>query len=333
MSFLGAVFSVPAHAAESGVAVLPLRARGLTPAEFRRLQSRVATAFKDTRADVLGPEEIAARLGRDEKHRTALEEARRLSGEGQEKSRSLEHREALERYDRAIALYRDHFGEYADPEGLGEVYIRRAAERLSGGDQAGARSDFFSAVTFAPEIAPSLDDFPPPVVDGWEGARNERARRPLPPDDTQEIASLGASLAVSSLASIRAEKTDRPDDSVMVELTLWPAHGGTSKSSRAAITVDGGADALLASVREIAGPPRTAIARPLETPRADLVRDPARPPVRASRPPRSGTPLWRNPWVLGGAALLLAGAAGAGIAASSSQAKDPGYKVIVTPGS
>src|SRR3954465_8542723 len=119
MSLLGAVLSSAAQAAEGGMGARPLRARGLTAPEVKRLQSRVTAAFRDTRADILGPDEIAARLSRDERYRSALIDAARLSNEGQEKSRSLEQREALERYDHAVALYRDHFGGYADPQGYG----------------------------------------------------------------------------------------------------------------------------------------------------------------------------------------------------------------------
>ena len=317
-----------------GIAILPLRSRGLTPAEHKRVQSKIATAFRDLRPDVLGPEEIAARLSRDDRQRAAFDEAKKLSGEGEEKSRALEHRDALERYDRAIALYRDHFGEYADPSGFGEMYIRRGAERLSGSDSAGARSDFFSAVTVAPDLAPSLDDFPPPVVEGWESARNERGRRVLPVEDAQEIAGLAAALGLGFLASARAERADRADDVVVVDLALWPAaRGATARVARATLGA-GDPDALVAAVRDVAGPPR-AIAVATRPPEIVRNTDPARvDPIR--RPPprrRGGVPLWRNPWVLGGAALLVAGAAGVGIAASSQKPNDPGYRVIVTPGS
>ena len=214
------VAAAPAFAVET-IAVMPLRARGLTPAEYRRVQGRVSAAFREGRGagEVILPDEIAARLGRDERRRAALEDARRISSEAQERSRALEHREAIDRYDRAISISRDHLLQYSDAGKLADLHLRRAAERLSVNDAPGARSDFLLAVTLAPESPPSLDDYPPPVVEGWEAARLDRVRRPLGPDDGQEIAALAAALGTSAVATTRAEKGDRPDDPVAIEMS------------------------------------------------------------------------------------------------------------------
>jgi hypothetical protein len=341
----GGASSAAAAAPEPGglIVVLPLRSRGLTAPEHKRVASKVTASFRDVRAEVISPEEIGARLARDERHRTALDDARRFTADGVEKSQHLDHGAALERFDRALALYRDHFGEYADPAGLGETFLRRGAERLAGGDSGGARADFFSAVTFAPDVVPSLDDFPPPVVEAWEASRADRLRRPLAGDDAQEIAALGAALGSPNIATMRAEKGDRPEDGVSVELAVWPGtpSGAAPRTSRALLStpLDAQLDGLSVAAGAVGGAPRTAVAsigsRPVDVSRPDPLR-PRTGPVRVA--PRNGgaggdRPLWKNPWIWAGAALLVGAGAGAGYVSSQQKPKSDGFQVIVTPGS
>lgn len=320
-----------------GVAVLPPRARGLTPVEYRRLEAGLAATFHELRSDVVDPDDIAARLARDERQRAALVEARRLTAEGMEKARALEHAAAIDRYDRAVQTFREHFGEFADPDGLALAYIRRGAERLVINDATGARADFFNAVSVAPDDPPSLDDYPPPVLDAWRQARADRMRRPLPAEDTETLGALGGSLGVGTITTARAEKGDRPDDGIAVEVAVWsvtPRGATPIRTAHATLPIEGSWDPLAGAVRDAGAPIRVASV-PLVAQNDGHVdpaghnpaRVPPRPPVRPGAPP-----LWKNKWVWAGAAVLAAGAVGYGVS-SSQRTESKGYRVIVTPGS
>src|SRR5688500_8672965 len=92
-----------------GVALLPLRSRGLQPKEQARIEQKVVSGWKSARADVVEPNELLARIARDDRRRGALQDARRFRSEGVEKYLGLDRAGARERFDRALALYRDNF--------------------------------------------------------------------------------------------------------------------------------------------------------------------------------------------------------------------------------
>src|SRR5438445_10692914 len=114
-----------ARAEEPGLVVLPVRSRGLNPAEQRRVTARVLAGYRAARPDVLGPDEILGRLARDERHKAAIDEARRATQDGADRYRNLDFIGAAERFSRALQLYHDHYGLYADPPGMARVHLWR----------------------------------------------------------------------------------------------------------------------------------------------------------------------------------------------------------------
>lgn len=313
-----------------GVALLPLRSRGLSPGEHRRISARVAASFKQSRSDVIGPDELAARLAKDERRRAAIEEARRLTAEGAEKSLNMESGAAIAAYDRAIAIWLQNFGEWVDPAAMADCFVRRAAERLDS-DPAAARADLFAAVTIAPDRQPSIDDFPPKVVELYEAARADRARDSFPADDSRSLTALGAALGTASVAVMRAERGDRYEDGVGLDVAVFAVRAPElpPKARRTSLPAgsDGG-ERIDALVDALAGRGTAITSRDGDV-RTNPTRTP--PPIRRPRRPND-KPLWKNPWVWVGAGA--AAALGAGYGAYSLQQQkeeEPGFKVILAP--
>ena len=315
----------------SGIALLPMRSRGLSQSEHRRIAMRVAASYRQSRQDVIAPEDLAARLSRDANRRGALEEARKLVAEGAEKSLNMESAAAMSAYDRAIAIWRDNFGEWVDPVNMAEGYVRRAAERIDV-DAAGARADLFEAVTIAPDKTPSIDDFPPKVVEAHEAARAERAKDSFRADDPRMLAALGAALGTASVGVTRAERGDRNEEGVGVELAVFAVRlSDKPKTARGVLpgVGDGGLERIDSMVDSLAGRGPAISSRDEIGTRPNPTRTP--PPIR--RPiPGGGRPLWKNPWIWLGAGAAVAAGAGFGVY-SSQQEKDegPGFKVILAP--
>lgn len=325
--------SLPAAAQPSeagGVAVLPLRSRGISVAEHRKIAARLSASFEEVRQDVVKPEDLAARLVRDERRRGALEEARTLVAEGAERSLNLESAAAISAYDRALALWRENFGEWADPFAMADAYVRRAAERMDS-DAAAAKADLFAAVTIAPDRMVSIDDFPPRVVEAYEAARLERARNSFAPDDPRVLAALGAALGTATVAVTRAERGDRIEEGVGVEVAVFAVQAADLPPKTRNTTLQGSGDSGLeridTMIESLAGHGPVAIGR------TDLVRtNPARtPPVR--RPRRPGDrPLWKNPWVWAGTGAAALLGAGFGVYTLQQERDEgPGFKVILAP--
>jgi len=316
----------------SGIALLPLRSRGLSQTEHRRIAMRVAASYRQSRQDVIAPEDLAARLSRDANRRGALEEAKKLVAEGAEKSLNLENAAAMSAYDRAIAIWRENFGEFVDPVNMAEAYVRRAAERMDT-DPASARADLFEAVTIAPDRTPSIDDFPPKVVEAHEAARADRAKDSFRADDPRLLAALGAALGTASVGVTRAERGDRIEEGVGVELAVFAVRlSDKPKTARGVLpgVGDGGMERIDSMVDSLAGRGTPIATRDdIGNGRPNPVRTP--PPIR--RPGRPGErPLWKNPWIWLGAAAVAGAGAGFGVY-SSQQKKDegPGFKVILAP--
>lgn len=322
-------FAQPA-VVDGGIAVLPLKSRGLSPMEHKRLGQRVTAAFRGARADVVSPEDLAARLLRDERRRAQLEEARRLIADGAEKSLNLESAAAIASFDRALALLREAHGAIVDPAVVADAHLKRAAERLES-DPQGARSDLAAAASLAPDRVPSIDDYPPRLVESYDAVRAELARETARPEDPRELASLAAALGTASIAVADAHRAD----GVVLEVSVFSARlpDAPPRTARAVLlSVADGLDRVDSLVESLGGRPAVAVSTGRggdEVPRPNPVRTP--PPIR--RPPRPGRPLWKNPWVwAGGAALAIAGV-GAGVYATREEEKDegPGFKVILVP--
>lgn len=322
--------------AGGSIAVLPLRSRGLQPAEQRRIQQKVVSGVRGGRMEVVPPEDLLARLGT---RRAPIDEARRLTEDGVARYRKLDRAGARERLDRAVNLYRASFGEFVDPAGFGNTLLWRAAEKLSAGEGVASAADFFLAVTVAPELVPSLDEFPPPVVDAWESARAERARRPLADFDPAELADVLAALNVSALATARAE---REDQALGLELAVWNAAAGSTPARTARMTLpallDGDLERVSTASSSLAASlrPSAAIATrpPVEIPRTDPNRTrttpPPRPPRRDDRRNRGG--FWSSPWVwVGIGGLALAGAGAGFVSTQDRSAPREEFKVVVIP--
>ena len=316
-----------------GIAVLPLRSRGLSPAEHQRIETRLAASFRQSRPDVVGPEDIRPRLARDERRRAAFEEARRLVAEGASRSLNLESAAAIAAWDRAIAIWRENFGEWADPIAMADAHIRRAAERLEA-NPAAAKEDLLAALSIAPERELSIDDFPPRVVQAYQAARAEIARDPFRAQDPRALASLATAIGTASVAFARAER-EGPADGVGVEVAVIAARlpEAPPRTARAVLPgLSDGAERLDAIVDTLSGRPSATLARNGgDVPRPDPIRTP--PPVR--RPPRrgDGRALWKNPWVWGTGALAILGA-GFGVYSMNQDrggGGGPGFKVILVP--
>lgn len=313
-----------------GVALLPLRSRGLSPAEHRRIAGRVTASFKQSRGDVIGPDELGARIAKDERRRGAIEEARRLVAEGAERSLNMESAAAIAAYDRALLLWRENFGEWVDAAAMADCYVRRAAERLDG-DPSGARADLFAAVTIAPDRQPSIDDFPPKVVEMHEAARAERARDSFPADDSRALAALGSALGAASVAVMRAERGDRFEDGIGLDVAVFAVRTPElpPKARRTALPATAeGAERIDALVDSLSGRGSTIGPRDTGT-GPNPVRTP--PPIRK---PRRAVPLYKNKWVWAGAGA--AAVLGAGFGAYSMQQEreedeGPGFRVILAP--
>lgn len=328
-----------ASAGGSSIAVLPLRSRGLQPGEQRRIQQKVVAGYRGGRVEVIAPEELLGRLGT---RRAPIDEARRLTEDGVARYRKLDRAGAREHLDRAVSLYRASFGEFVDPNGFGNTLLWRAAEKLSAGDATASAADFLLAVTVAPDLVPSLDEFPPPVVDAWEAARVERGRRPLSELDPAELADVLGALNVTALATGRAERVDREDQGIALDLAVWTAASGSApaRATRVPLSaplendldrVAAASSALASSLR----PAAVAVTRPVEIPRPDPNRTrttpPTRPPRQKDRRDRGG--FWSSPWVWAGlGGLALAGAGAAGYASMQDEpAPREDYKVVVIP--
>jgi hypothetical protein len=326
---VGAALPAVAQSPEpGGVAVLPLRSRGLSVAEHRRIAGRVASSFKQARADVLGPEELGARLARDERRRSAIEEARRLVADGAEKSLNMESSAAIASYDRALALWRDNFGEWVDAPAMADAFVRRAAEKMDT-DPSGARADLFAAVTIAPDRTPSIDDFPPKVVEAFDAARGERARDSFGADDPKQLAALGAALGTTSVAITRAERGDRIEEGVGVEVAVFAVRlSDRPRTARAVLPGLGesGIERVDAMVDQVSGRGPVAVGT-RDIGRPDPIRTP--PPIR--RPTRD-RPLWKNPWIWAGAGAIAVAGGGYGVYTLRQEEEEgPGFKVILAP--
>lgn len=321
----------PQPEAGTGIALLPLRSRGLSPAEHRRIAMRVAASYRQSRQDVIAPEDLGARLSRDERRRSALEEARKLVAEGAEKSLNMESAAAVSAYDRALAIWRENFGEWVDAANMADAYVRRAAERMDS-DPGAARADLFEAVTIAPDRSPSLDDFPPKVVEAHEAARLERAKDSFRSDDPRALAALGAALGTASVGVTRAERGDRIEEGVGVELAVFAVRVAEKpKTVRGVLPGigDGGMERIDSMVDSLAGRGTPITLRDDVGTRPN----PARTPPAIQRPRRPGErPLWKNPWIWVGTGAAVIAGAGLGVY-SMQQEKDegPGFKVILAP--
>lgn len=320
-------FAQPA-AVDGGIAVLPLRSRGLSPAEHKRLGQRVTAAFKQVRGDVIAPEDLPARLMRDERRRAHHEEARRLVAEGAERSLNLESAAAIAAFDRAISILREAHVEIVDPALGADAHLKRAAELLES-DPAGARSDLAAAASLAPERAPSIDDYPPRLVEAYDAVRAARAREPMRSEDPRALQSLAAALGTASIAIADAHRAD----GVVLEVAVFAARlpDAPPRTARAALlSVADGLDRVDSLVESLVGRPTLAsnVRGGGEVPRPNPVRTP--PPIRR---PTAAPPLWKNKWVwAGGAALAILGV-GAGAYATRDEEKDEGdgFKVILVP--
>ena len=315
-----------AQTVSEGVVVLPLRSRGLSPAEHRRVASRMAAAFKEARVDVVAPEDLLSRISRDERRRASLEEARRLVADGSEKSLNLESAAAIASFDRALAIYRDSFGELVDPIAVADAHLKRAAEKLET-DPAGARADLAAAVMFAPDRVPSIDDFPPKLVEAYDAVRSDRTRDPYRPEEARIFTAFGAALGIAQVAVVAATRTE---DGVTVDLMLFSTRRPTypPRLGRALLpTLADAMEPLGSSVVSLVGRSSVAIGPGDDVPRPDPVRRP--PPVRR----RNDTPLWKNKWVWAGGGALAVLGIGFGVYSSQQQEKDegPGFKVILVP--
>lgn len=314
-----------------GVAVLPLRSRGLTASEHRRIAQRLTASFKQARQDVIGPEEFAARLSRDARRSGALSDARKLVAEGAERSLNLESAAAISAYDRALGIWRENFGEWVDPAAMADAYVRRAAEKMDS-DAGSAKADLFAAATLAPDATPSIDDFPPKVVEAYEAARAERARDSFPPDDARSLSALGAAIGASSIAVTRAERGDRIEEGVGVEVAVFAVRAPElpPKTRRTALPAiaEGGFERIDTMVESLSGRGPVVVGRD-DIGRPNPVRTP--PPIRRPRRPDE-RPLWKNPWVWAGAGAAAVLGAGVGIySRQQEQDEGPGFKVILAP--
>lgn len=280
-----------------GVALLPLRSRGLPPAEQKRVAQKVIAGLESARPDVVAPDELFARLSRDDRRRAALLDAKRLRAEGVERYLGLDRTAARERLDRALTLYRENFGEYVDPAGYAETHLWRGAERLASNDEAAARGDFAAAASLAPDLAPTMEQFPPTVIEAWQSAAAERARRPIPSDKPESLAAFANALGVGTIAIARVERG--AEEGVVLEVLAWTSPNAPPRSAR--VVLEGDLDKASAAAASVARPTLTVASRTPEiTPR-----DITRPPVR--RPPPRGNK--RNPWLWAGVGVLAAGAA------------------------
>lgn len=311
------------------MAILPLRSRGLSPAEHKRIAARLATGFRRIRPDAVAPEDLAARLFRDERRRAALQEARHRLAEGTERSLNVETAAALAAYDRALQLYRENFGELVDPAGVAEAHLRRAIERLDI-DPAAAKADLMAAAGVAPDRILSIDDFPPRVLEAYEAARAEKAREAFPADDSRALAALGAALGTATIAISRAERGDRIEEGIGVEVAIFAARIPDSPPRTARTVVAGlgegleRVDAMLDSLAARGGPVSS---RGGDVPRPDPLRTPPR-----VRRPAGDRPLWKNPWLwAGGGALALLGAGVGAYTLGHEREEGPGFKVILVP--
>ena len=335
---LAAVAQSDTPAPGSSIAILPLRSRGLQPGEQRRIQQKVVSGARGGRVEVVAPEELLARLGT---RRAPIDEARRHTDDGVARYRKLDRAGARERFDRAVNLYRASFGEWVDPAGFGNALLWRGAEKLSAGDATGSAADFFLAVTIAPDGAPTLDEFPPAVVEAWEAARLERARRPLADPDPSDLADVLGALDVSALATSHAERVEQ---SVALELSLWTAAAGSTPARTARVPLaalqEGDLERVSAASTSLASSMRPAalvVTRPpVEIPRADPNRTrttvPRRPPRDDPRDRRHRGGLWSSPWLWAGIGGIALAGAGAGYLSTQDRAEPrEDFKVILVP--
>ncbi len=315
--------SAQARAQErDGVALLPLKSRGLQPQEQKRVEQRVVAGWKSERADVVEPDALLARLTRDERRRAALAEARKLRAEGVERYLGLDRAGARERFDRALALYRDNFGEYVDASGYAETHLWRGAERLASGDEPAARADFTAAAAIAPNEAPTLERFPPPVVEAWQQAAS--TRRSLASDTPAELAALAGALGVGTIAIARAE---RGEEGVVLEVLAWTSVNTPPRSARVVLPAQLGDIEKAAGAAASVARPTLSISRSnAEIPPRDITRPPVRRPVRPRR--RNNTP-----WIAAGVGVLAVGAAAVYFENDRRQGGGPDdpYGVIIVP--